>query len=140
MYMFEFPEKVLRNLMDRIKSQREDWVNSHSILEVGESTLPGQPRQPLIQGMDTQPPGEYHGIHTYTSTSRGGNFFQVQVEGGISSKYKSRGEISSKYKSRGEFLPRTSRGVKFLPSTSRGVKFLPSTSRGGNFFQVHVEG
>lgn len=43
--------------MDRIKSQREEWVNSHSVLEVGETTLPGQPgvHRPLSQGQETVP-------------------------------------------------------------------------------------
>ena len=40
---FLFVEKVLRNLMDRIKSQREEWMMTQSMVEVGEGepqTLP----------------------------------------------------------------------------------------------------
>ncbi|KAL4219939.1 hypothetical protein ACF0H5_020350 [Mactra antiquata] len=32
------PEKVLRNLMDRIKLQREDWMTSQSMVDVGDTT------------------------------------------------------------------------------------------------------
>jgi len=33
-----YTEKVLRNLMDRIKSQREGWMTAHSMADVGDGS------------------------------------------------------------------------------------------------------
>ena len=41
-----FTEKVLRSLMDRIKSQRQEWMTSHSMIDVGEGSQL-QPEQPM---------------------------------------------------------------------------------------------
>ena len=43
--MFSFSEKVLRNLMNRIKSQREEWMTSHSMVEVGDTQGVPQPTE-----------------------------------------------------------------------------------------------
>ena len=43
--MFSLSEKVLRNLMNRIKSQREEWMTSHSMVEVGDTQGVPQPTE-----------------------------------------------------------------------------------------------
>ncbi|XP_045199776.2 uncharacterized protein LOC123554020 isoform X5 [Mercenaria mercenaria] len=45
------PEKVLRNLMDRIKSQREEWITSQSMMDVGEGQQQQQQQQ-FVQSTD----------------------------------------------------------------------------------------
>ncbi|XP_052783812.1 serine/arginine repetitive matrix protein 2-like isoform X3 [Mya arenaria] len=50
------PEKVLRNLMDRIKSQREEWITSKSMADVGDGPFPQHPTRetdsPVMNGDD----------------------------------------------------------------------------------------
>ena len=47
-YYCRVSEKVLKNLMDRIKSQREEWITSQSMMDVGE----GQQQQ-FVQTTDS---------------------------------------------------------------------------------------
>ncbi|XP_052218468.1 uncharacterized protein LOC127836082 isoform X3 [Dreissena polymorpha] len=80
------PEKVLRSLMDRIKSQREEWVNTRALGEVGESPVyptlnqAGDNQSPAINGdgdfhplLPEESPEKQRRVHSPVATDNGGS-------------------------------------------------------------------